>query len=160
MGDDHDRHDREKPSWSEIDKRRGQPRSSRPDHPRGHVARERSRQQTRAALAEADALFSRDKGGEQGAVLARAVREAHGSRALAGICRDYVAALGTPDATDLLAIFLDTDEADLMRPALERLLELRSAGRIQVKGGLAVQLRVLAQHPDDDVAGLAEDLLA
>jgi len=70
-----------------------------------------------------------------------------------------VDALGTPSSTDLLSIFLDSANRELMVPALERLFELARAGKLEVKGGLKSQLRVLAQEPDDEVAGLSEDLL-
>lgn len=147
-------------SWSEIDRLRSQPASTRSGHPRGRAARERDRRETHAALRDAEALFGGDKGGEEGAALAAAVREAHGSPGLATACRAYLDALGAPDTPELLSMFLDTGEKELMVPALERLLALKERGRVDVKGALKLQLRTLAEHADDEVAGLSEDLLA
>jgi hypothetical protein len=44
-------------------------------------------------------------------------------------------------------------------PALEALYEQKRAGKLELSGGLRSQLRVLVQEPDDDIAGLSEDLL-
>lgn len=159
MGDDRDHGEREKLSWSEVDKLRDKSRSSHTDRPRGRKTREQSERETREALGAADSLFSEDRGGAQGAVLANAVRDAHGTPALEQACRDYVAALGVPTTTGLLSIFLDSGKPDLIVLALEVLHEQKRAGQLEISGGLKSQLRVLAQEPDDDVAGLSEDLL-
>lgn len=155
-GDDRDR---EKLSWAEIDRRRDGARGSGGDGPGGYKGREERERQSQNALAEADQLFSGDAGGEVGRELADAVRKAHGTDGLIEACRAYVDALGTPSSTELLSIFLDSANRELMIPALERLFELARAGKLEVKGGLKSQLRVLAQEPDDEVAGLSEDLL-
>jgi hypothetical protein len=159
VGEDRDHGEREKLSWSEIDKRRGQARSRQEQHPRGRAARERAEGDKRSALKEADSLFSRDKGGEAGAALAKALRDAHGSPQLGDACREYVEQLGVPNDPALLSILLDSGERPLMQPALERLLELKASGGLEVTGSLKIQLRTLSQEPDDDIAGLCEDLL-
>lgn len=157
-GDDRER---EKLSWAEIDRRRDGARP-RDDGPGGFQGRQERERRSREALAEADQLFSGDGdvGGAEGAELAKAVRDAHGTPGLVGACRAYADVLGIPSSTELLSIFLDTSDRTLMLPALERLYALKQAGRLEVKGGLKSQLRVLAQEPDDDIAGLSEDLLA
>ena len=158
MGDD--RGEREKPSWSELDRRRSQPRSRNDDHPRGRAGRERAANEQREALRAADALFAGDPGGEAGTELAAAVRDAHGSAGLGEACRAYVAELGVPRGEDLLSIFLDSGERDLIVPALEQLEALRRKGRLEIRAGLRLQLRGLAEHVDDEIAGRSEDLLA
>ena len=159
MGDDRDRGEREKLSWSEIDKLRDRARSPRADRPQGRQARQRAERQRHETLRAADALFVGDKGGAEGAALAKAVRDAHGTPVLEQACHDYVSALGVPTSTDLLSIFLDSGQPDLIVPALEALYEQKRAGKLEFSGGLRSQLRVLAQEPDDDIAGLSEDLL-
>jgi len=157
VGDDRDRYDR--PSWSEIDKRRDGSRSRGEPRPRGAAAEARSRAASEQYVKEIDKLFSKEPGGAEAEGLARAVRDAHGTAGLAAACGAYVERLGTPRDVSLLSIFLDSDDAAIMVPALERLLELREAGALEAKSGLVTQLRVLAQSFDDDVAGIAEDLL-
>lgn len=154
-----DERDREKLSWAEIDRRRDGARGSDTDGPGGYKGRQERERQSQSALTEAEELFSGDAGGERGAALADAVREAHGTPGLAPACRAYVDALGVPSSTKLLSIFLDCADRAVMVPALERLFELARAGKLEVKGGLKSQLRVLAQEPDDEIAGLSEDLL-
>jgi len=157
MGDDRDRNDR--PSWSEIDKLRDGTRSGRERRPRGAADEARARAASEQYVKEVDKLFSKEKGGAEAEALAGAVRDAHGSPELGPACSAYVAALGTPRDPGLLSIFLDSDDAEIMVPALERLLELHEAGELEVGAGLRSQLRILAQSFDDGVAGAAEDLL-
>ena len=58
-----------------------------------------------------------------------------------------------------MRIFLDTADATLMVPALEALLARKQAGELEVSSGLRSQLRILSEDPNDDIAGLSEDLL-
>ena len=159
MGDDRDRGERERLSWSEIDKLRDRARSPRADRPQGRQARQRAERERRETLRAANALFAGNKGGAEGAALAKAVRDAHGTPVLGQACRDYVAALGVPAGTDLLSMFLDSGQPDLIVLALEALYERKRTGKLELSGGLRSQLRMLAQEPDDDIAGLSEDLL-
>lgn len=155
-GDDRER---EKLSWAEVDRRRDGAQRRDADGPGGFRGRQESETRNRQALADAEGLFIGDGGGEEGAALASAVRDAHGTPGLAAACRAYVDARGTPATVELLSIFLDSGDRSLMLPALERLYEAKQAGKLEVKGGLKSQLRVLAQDPDDEIAGLSEDLL-
>ena len=159
MGDDRDHGEREKLSWSEIDKLRDGSRSSRSDRPRGRQAQKEAEGETREALRSAETVFSSEKGGATGAALAKAVRDNHGTPDLEQACRDYVAELGMPTSAELLSIFLDSRQPDLIVPALEALYEQKRAGTLEISGGLKSQLRILAHEPDDHIAGLSEDLL-
>ncbi len=159
MADDRERYEREKPSWAEIDKRRDRGRSTRSEHPSGEQARQLAGQQKHNAVRAAEALFAGEGGGAEDATLAKAVRDAHGTPELAQACRDYVATLGVPTRLDLLSVFLDARDRECVLSALEKLGELAAAGGLEVSAGLRSQLRVLSQEPDDDIAGLAEDLL-
>jgi hypothetical protein len=150
--------DREKLSWAEIDRRRDGARS-KSDRPRGKRAQQESQRATRDALAAADSLFGAEPGGAEGTALASAVRDRHGSAESVESCRAYVAGVGLPKSVDLLSIFIDTGEAELMVPALDRLLALKGAGQLEITRGLKSQLRLLADSPDDEIAGLSEDLL-
>ena len=122
---------------------------------------ERAADEIRAqhALVAADALFSGDKGGEEGKALADAVRAAHGSSALVGACRDYVAGLGAPTSLELASIFLDAGEKDLSVSVLDELLRQKEADGLELEGGLKRQIRILSEDFDDDLASRAEDLL-
>ncbi len=154
MGDD-----REKLSYSERDRLR-QDRAKGYDTPRGRGGQQRQAQARDAALKQAESIFSAEGKGERGDELAKAVRAAHGTPELAEACHAFVAEVGLPKSLDLLQIFIDTSDATLMVPALEELLARKEAGELEVSSGLRSQLRILAEDPDDDIAGLSEDLLA
>jgi hypothetical protein len=151
--------DREKLSFSERDRLR-KDRAAGHERPRGRAAQEESRRDTQNALEAADAIFSAERGGEAGDELGDAIRAAHGTPELAEACHVFVTAVGLPKSVDLLQIFIDTADPSLVVPALEALLALKEAGDLDPSAGLKSQLRTLAQDPDDDVAGLSEDLLA
>lgn len=130
------------------------------DTPRGRGAQQRQAAQRDAALKMAEAVFSEEGAGEQGDELAKAVRAAHGTPELGEACHAFVAEVGMPRSVDLLQIFIDTGDSALMVPALEALLERKESGALELSAGLKSQLRTLSEDPDDDIAGLSEDLLA
>jgi hypothetical protein len=154
-----ERGERPRLSWREIDQRRSGGRT-REDRPRGRAAEREQAQQKNEALKEADSLFTMEQGGEQGAALAKGMRDAHGSSEFPAACRTYSDEIGTPADPALLSLFLDCDDRALIVAALERLLELKNAGSLEVSAGLKSQLRVLEHDADDTVAGISEDLLA
>ncbi len=160
MSDDRDRYDR--PSWSEIDKRRdgssGRSRDARERRPQGKAAEARARAATSLYLKEADKMFSDAEGGAQGEALAKQARDAHGTSELPAACRAYRDQLGIPSDPSLLSLFLDTGEAELVVAALTALLAAQKAGGLEATPGLKSQIRVLAQDFNDDVAELAEEL--
>ena len=147
--------DDRKLSYSERDKlhREG---GSRPQSGQARAAEEdRSRQ----ALKAADSLFVHEGVGEEGLILATAVREAHGSAGLPAACRAYFKELGTPTTTELVSIFLDAGEKELSLAVLDELLRQNGAGTLELEGGLKRQIRILSEDFDDDLASRAEDLL-
>jgi hypothetical protein len=160
-GRDDDRGDREerpRRSWRELDRLRDRP-GERRDALARPAATQRSRAATQQYVRKLDALFSKDAGGADGRRLAEAVRAAHGTPDLGAACRAYLDALGAPPDPALAALFLDCGADDVVRVVLEALAESVRGGA-SVPPGLRSQLRLLAESPDDDVAGLAEELLA
>jgi len=151
--------DRPKRTFAELDRMRREG-GRRDDAPRGHVARVRQEKARRGALEEADSLFATDRGGPEGDRLAEAMRDAHGTPDLAAACRAYRDEIGTlPRSAELLSLFLDTGEEELVVAALEALLDLQNAGGIEVSGRLKSQVRVLSQDFNSAIADVAEELL-
>ena len=152
-GDDYDR---PKLSWREIDQRRSQGSTNRGQRgPRGKAAEARAAEASRGYLKDADRLFYSPEAEE----LAKAMRDAHGSAGFVEACHAYCAELGVPRDPALLSLFLDARDADLVSLGLEALLLLAQADGLEVSAGLRSQLRLLAESPDDNVAGAAEDLI-
>jgi hypothetical protein len=149
--------DDRKLTYSERDRLRreggagGRPRTGR--------ARIEDEKRSREALAAADSLFTDEQGGQEGRVLADAVRDAHGTSGLVEACRAYLAGVGRPKSAQLLSIFLDADDKALRIEALEALLSQKGAGGFELGGGLKRQVRILAEDFDDDLASRAEELL-
>ena len=156
-----DEYDRPRRSWSEIDKLRDRPRSRSDEHrPRGAAAEARSSVATRQYLDRmGDQLFAGGKGDDRSDE-ARVVHEAHGTKELAAACRGYLEKRGRPDDAFLAALFLDAEAVDVQAAGLEALTRLHASGRLSVSSGVRTQLRVLSESSDDDVAYLAEELLA
>jgi len=146
-------------SWKEIDQRRDGARQSDERRPRGKAAEERAAQATKEYIKEIDKLFSVETGGSEGVALAKAVREAHGTPGLADACRALRDAYGIPRDVDLLSIFLDANDPELVVAALEALLELQRAAELEVGKGLSSQLRILAQDFNNDIADIAEEIV-
>lgn len=153
-----DREDRPRLSWREIDQRRSGTHTPS-DRPRGRHAEKVHAKQKHEALQAADSLFTMELGGQQGAMLAKAMRDAHGSPELAEACRAYVAEIGTPNDSALLSLLLDSGDSALIVLALEALLGLSNADSLERSAGLKSQLRALSQHSDDTIAGISEELL-
>jgi len=155
-GDDGDRPRR---SWSEIDRLREKGRSGPEHEPRGRHARARARRATEAYVKQLDSLFTHEPGGGPAVELANAVREAHGSDRAAEACRAYRDAIGHPRDGELVTIFLDSGDPQLVVGALDAALEASRAGDFAASPGLRRQLGMLAEDFDDAVASRAEELL-
>ncbi len=127
--------------------------------PRGGRARAEQQKRSEQALKAADALFTDEKGGQQGKALADAVRDAHGTPELPAACRAYLEEIGPPTSLELASIFLDAGEKEIGVPVLDELLRQKEAGSLELSGGLKRQIRILSEDFDDDLASRAEDLL-
>lgn len=151
--------DRDKKSFSERDRERREKRgpeerrSPRPAQQAQVVAAKKQ------YLKQIDTIFAKGKGGAEGDRLAQAVRDARGTPGLDAACRVYRDAAGAPSDAALVACFLDAGEPDVVLVGLEALRAERAGGSLQATPGLRTQLRMLAQHPDDELASAAEDLL-
>jgi hypothetical protein len=151
--------DREKKSFSELDRLRRERRGGRAGEPGGAGAKLRSAAATKQYLKQVDSLFGGGRKGEREAV-AGAVHDARGTPGLAAACRAYLEAAGPPAEPRLLGCFLEAGERDVVLAGLEALRAAREAGALEPTPGLRAQLRMLAQESDDEIAGTAEELLA
>jgi hypothetical protein len=159
MSRDDDR-PRERLSWREVDRRRGGARPRDEERPKSPAEQARASAAAKAYMKKLDGLFVTSKGGAEGERLARAMREARGTPALADACRAYRDAVGLPADLSQLALFLESGDGELVLAALAALRAAHEGGTLQPSSGLRTQLRLLAQDPDDAVAESAEELLA
>ena len=157
-GDDRSWMDREKRSFSELDRLRRERRSSGEQRPRGKAAQERSEAATKQYVKEIDGLFSKGNKAELERITT-AMRDAHGTPGLADACRVYHRTVGLPDEASLISLFLDTGEPELILVGLEALRTSHGKGTLKVTSGLRSQLRILSESADDEVAEAAEEFL-
>lgn len=159
MGDDDrpDYLDREKKSFSELDRARRE-RSDGDARPRGAAAEERSQRASKDYLKKIDGLFS-SAGAAKTEALATALLDARGTPALADACRAYLDAAGLPTLVRQITCFLDADPPDVLLAGIQAARASHEAKSLEVTGGLRTQLRMLSDHADDVVAEEAEALL-
>ena len=151
--------DREKKSFSELDRARRDRSSSGERRPARPQDQARARAGTQQYLKHIDGLFSAGKGGAEGERLARELLEARGTPGLADACRAYREGIGVPAKAPEISCFLDAGETEFVLAGLESLGAACDAGSLKLTPGLRSQLRMLAQEPDDAVAEAAEELL-
>jgi len=151
--------DRDRPSWSEIDRRRSGTAAREQPRPRGRHAEARLERATREYVKELDGLFSGEQGGAEGEALAKAVRDAHGTPGLADACRAYREGVGWPVEPALVALFLDSRDVELVAGALEAFAEALRVGPVETPASLRSQIELLADDFDNRVAQAAEDVL-
>ncbi len=149
--------DREKKSFSELDRARREKRSGGESADRSPASQARSRDATRQYLKQIDSLFD---GGKRREVegLARAMLDARGSPGLAAACRAYLEGAGLPTEARLVSCLLDAGERDLVLAGLDA-LRPPDGPVLELTPGLRSQLRMLAQDSDDEIAETAEELL-
>ena len=151
--------EREKLSFSELDRRRREGRGGGERGPGGPGARALSKDAARQYLKQVDHIFAKRGVGAEGEKLIKAMRDAHGTPALADACRAVRDVLGVPDDPSDLALFLDCGDSEIVVAALEAARARCQAGTLHPSSGVRSQLRMLAQDFDDAVAEAAEELL-
>ncbi len=158
-GDDDRPYEREKKSFSELDRIRREGRSPGDREPRGAASKARADTAAKQYVKRLDGILSGGKGDSDSEQLAKAVRDAHGTPKLAAACRAYRDALGMPEDGALLSVFLDSADAGLVVPGIEALRDAHEARTLTVTKGQKTQLRTLALGSDDAIADAAEELL-
>jgi len=154
-------HGSERPrrSWREIDRMRDGSGGAQERGPRGAAEQARADAASRAYRKQLDQRFTREKGGAEGQRLAKAMRDAHGTPALADACRAYRDAVGPPVEAANISLFLDCGDPELILVGLDALRSSREAGTLEPTPGLRRQLRMLVQDAHDEVADTAEEIL-
>jgi len=158
-GDDRSWVEREKKSFSELDRQRREGRGGAAHRPRGKGAADREAAAAKQHLKAADRVFSGGRKAEV-AKLAAAMRDALGTDGLAEACRAYHETAGPPSEASLISLFLDSGDREVILVGLDALTAARASGSIATTGGLRSQLRMLAEASDDEIAESAEGLLA
>ena len=154
-GDD----DRPRLSWREIDQRRDSKRSGEEQRPRGRSAQAEEKRASDEYKKHLDTMFSEEQGGAEGEQLAQATREAHGTPEFVSACQAYRDAVGWPADAELLGLFIDSGEQDLVVGALEAVLAGIEREQTLPSKGLRSQIALLAEDFNSAIADVAEEIL-
>ena len=154
-GDD----ERPKLSWKEIDQRRSGGGTREEARPRGRWAEAQAKRASDEYKKQLDGMFSDAQGGSEGAALADAIRDAHGTPGLAEACIAYRDAVGWPIEAELLGLFLDAGDQALVVGALEVILEGVESGGLEMSKGLRRQVDSLAEDFNAAIADIAEEIV-
>lgn len=157
-GDRPDYHDREKKSYSELDRLRREKRDGGPGQPRSPAAQARAQAAAKQYLKQADTVFD---GGKRAEIdqLAHGMLDARGTPELPAACRAYLEVAELPTEARLVSCLLDAGEREMVLAGLAALDSSRKSGGFEVTPGLRTQLRMLTQESDDEVAETAEEIL-
>ena len=158
-GRDDDRDERPKLSFSERDKLRADREKGYDTRPKGRWAQAQADRASDEYKRQLDSMFSGGQGGAQGEELAAGMRAAHGTEGFADACRAYRDAVGFPVDPELIGLFLDTGEQELVVGALEMILEGLDAGQLELSKGLKSQVATLAEDFNAAIADVAEEVL-
>jgi len=153
--------ERERPSWRELDARRDRSRHTREERrePRTPKARAESQAAKGAYLKKLDEkLFGGKKIGA--AKDADAVRDARGTRGFSAACNAYVEERGFPADADLLLLFLEHDNPDVVLKAIDALAALVPEKKVDRDALARVLRRVKSLTEDPDVESASEELLS
>ncbi|MDP3940465.1 MAG: hypothetical protein Q8R92_20305 [Deltaproteobacteria bacterium] len=158
--EDMDRHDR--PSWREMDKKRDRSAHGAregPREPRTEKERETSKAAKDAYLKKLDQKLFGGSKKRSGGAAESAVRDARGTRGFSEACDAYIEKSGFPASGDLLLLFLDHENAEIVLRALDALAPMARAGSVD-RDALAKALRRVKSITDDaDVESAADELL-
>jgi hypothetical protein len=149
---------RPKLSWRERDQLRDAKRSGDEPRPRGRWAEAEAKRAADEYKKQLDGMFSQEQGGAEGEALAAAMRAAHGTPGFIDACKAYRDGVGWPVEPDLLGLFLDSGDKELVVGALEALLERLDAGGLPLTKGLRSQIALLAEDFDAAIADVAEEI--
>jgi hypothetical protein len=155
--EDDDR-DRERPSWREMDRLRDRSKHTRPERrePSGPRARATSQAAKQAYLRKLDEKIFGGKG-SPAEKDAAAVRDARGTRGFSAACDAFVEKRGFPESPDLLLLFLDHENPDVVLKALEVLAPLARENAVDrdALGKALRRVKAMTDDPDVEAAALA-----
>jgi len=156
-----DDRERERPSWRELDARRDRSRHTREERrePRTPKAREESKAARQAYLRKLDEKLFSGKGSEA-AQDADAVRDARGTRDFSAACDAYSEKHGFPASADLLLLFLDHADQDVVLKTIDALSALAAEGGVDRDALVKALRRLKSLTEESDVEDAAQELLS
>ena len=152
--------EREKPSWSQIDKMRNKsPHRKEKRDPEGAKQPFQSEAERKRNLKEAAHLFSGKLPKEQAQSL-QAIHASYGGAGFKTAVKEYMEGYGMPQDWRTLLLLLDLSDADVLENAVEELVSQYKGKGFPEQRALVSKLRILAMSSKDfDITCIAKDAL-
>jgi len=145
----YDDEEKEKLSWSEIDKRK-----DRSKHVSGEKASYKKSKRSEWALKqyrkEAERLLMGKKGSDAYKKARNAIHDRHGTSKFNAAAKAFVKEYGLPDDWDTLFLFLDYKDTDTVEEVLSRLRETYRERSLTEMQGFRAKLEIMATTTRDN----------
>ena len=145
----YDEDEREKLSWSEIDKRRDRSRHVSGEKP-SYKKSKRSEWALKQYRKEAERLLMGKKGSEAYKKARNAIHDRHGTPKFNAAVKSFVREYGLPDDWDTLFLLLDYRDADLVEEVLSRLMASYQERSLTEMQGFRAKLEIMEPTINDD----------
>jgi len=155
----YDDEEREKLSWSEIDKRK-----DRSKHVSGEKASYKKSKRSEWALKqyrkEAERLLMGKKGSDAYKKARNAIHDRHGTSKFNTAAKSFIREYGLPDDWDTLFLFLDYKDTDTVEEVLARLMEGYRERSLTEMQGFRAKLEIMeTTTKDKKLRGVIEEIL-
>jgi hypothetical protein len=160
MAPKEDDHDRERPSWREIDARRDRPRRRAPRQgPR--VSKTQAEWVRKLALRQAEALFKGKRGRPEYQTALRQLEAYHGNKKFPVYAKKFLEEYGLPEEWGALLRLLDYPEPGIVAEVLRAMAaQMESRSRVEQQG-FKGKLQILTlTSPHAQVRQCAAEILA
>lgn len=159
MTTEHDDYD-DKPSWSEIDKRRDRsahvsddPAAARPKSPKKEWAQ-------KMYLKEIENLFKGKKATKEHSMAIETIHARAGTKKFNTEVKKYIKEYGMPDDWSTLFLLLDYKDIKIVKQAITQLKSLVNEQPLGIQEGFKSKLNIMAMTAaDDELRDAAEEAL-
>jgi hypothetical protein len=157
---DHDKGEREKISWREIDRRKDRSPYAPKEIPEDQVRSRRSEWMMKKYRKEADKLFMGKKGTKKHQKARNDIDRFHGTDQFEAAMKTYLDQYGLPDDWSTLSLLLDYSDSESVLQALTAMKDLYETRTLVEKQGFKAKVDILAMTASDsDLRDCAEEML-
>jgi hypothetical protein len=157
---DHDKGEREKISWREIDRRKDRSPYAPKEIPEDRVRSRRSEWMMKKYRKEADKLFMGKKGTKKHQKARNDIDRFHGTDQFEAAMKTYLDQYGLPDDWSTLSLLLDYSDSESVLQALTAMKDLYETRTLVEKQGFKAKVDILAMTASDsDLRDCAEEML-
>ncbi len=159
MTSSHDDYD-DKPSWSEIDKKRDKSAHVSQDQTESRPKSPKKEWAQKMYMKEIENLFKGKKASKEHGVALNTIHERAGTKKFNTAVKKYIKEYGLPDDWSTLFLLLDYKDIKIVRQVIERLMSMAPEEPLSIQEGFKSKLNILSMTAaDDDLREAAEEAL-